>query len=127
MVFFWRYFAIILCCFIGSGNLFWLSKLHSQEEKPLDWREELKQIDDEIKRSEDLRDRYLSAARRAEDEGMRWQFQQNQKQEAKRAFQRADEKKQAAAMLQARIDGLKARKAQILQEHPEGNELQGSS
>ncbi len=93
----------------------------------MDWIQELKQIDEEIERSENLKNRYLGAAARAEDEGMRWQFQQNQKQEAKRAFQRADEKRQAAAMMQERIDQLKARRAQILLEHPEGHDLERSS
>ena len=83
-----------------------------------DWRIELRQIDDEIKSSEDAKNRYLAAARRHEDEGMRWQFQQNQKQEAKRAYQKADTERQAAKMLQDRIDVLKTRRAQILQEHP---------
>ncbi len=135
--------AIIAACLLGTTVLFWATKPHAQEEKfafdeglpssrelaqlisevslkeqPLDWRQELKQIDDEIKRAEDLKDKYLAAARRAEDEGMRWQFMQNEKQEAKRAFQRAEDNKKAAQMLQARIDVLKARKAQILQEHP---------
>ncbi len=93
-----------------------------EEEQPLNWRDELKQIDDELKKAKDLKNRYLAAARRAEDEGMRWQFMQNEKQEAKRAFQRAEDKKQAAQMLQARIDTLNARREQILQEHPEANE-----
>lgn len=93
-----------------------------EDEQPLNWRDELKQIDDELKKAKDLKNRYLAAARRAEDEGMRWQFMQNEKQEAKRAFQRAEDKKQAAQMLQARIDTLNARREQILQEHPEANE-----
>ncbi len=111
--------AIIAACLLGTTVLFWAAKPHAQEEQALDWKQELRQIDDEIKRAEDLKDKYLAAARRAEDEGMRWQFMQNEKQEAKRAFQRAEDKKQAAQMLQARIDVLNARKAQILQEHPE--------
>ena len=122
-----RYFTIILSCLVGIGSLFWIAKDYAQEEEVLDWRTELQQIDEEIKRAEDLKNRYLAAARRAEDEGMRWQFQQNQKQEAKRAYERADDKKQAAKMMQARIDVLNARKAQILQEHPEANELKRSS
>jgi hypothetical protein len=123
----WRYFIIMLSCLIGISAVFWTSKQNAQDEQPLDWREELKQIDEEIKQSEDLKNRYLAEARRAEDKGMSWQFQQDQKQEAKRAFERADQKKQAAEMMQARIDQLKARRAQILQEHKEANELQRSS
>ena len=116
----------ILACILGTTTLFLTVPTIAQQDHPADWREELKQIDAEIESAEDLRNRYLAAARRAEDQGMRWQFTQDQKQEAKRAFQRADEKKQAAKMLQDRIDALNARKAQILQEHPEANDIQGS-
>lgn len=116
-----KFMLIIAACLIGATALLYVQKLPSTElDQPMDWKEELKQIDNEIKVTEDQRDRYLAAARRAEDEGMRWQFMQNQKQEAKRAFQRAEDKKQAAAMLQGRIDALNARKAQILQENSRG-------
>jgi hypothetical protein len=91
-----------------------------QEEIIPGWKEELRQIDEEIKEATDLKNRYLAAARRAEDEGMRWQFMQNQKQEAKRAFQRAADKKKAAEMLDARIKVLQARRAQIMEEYPNG-------
>lgn len=118
--------TVVAACLVGTTSLFWMTQPLTQEEQALDWHEELKQIDEEIKRAEDLKSRYLAAARRAEDEGMRWQFMQNEKQEAKRAFKRAEDKKKAAQMLQARIDALKARKAQILQEHPEANDIQRS-
>jgi hypothetical protein len=118
---------LIAAAFLSSPAPASLTAQNMQDEQPLDWREELRQIDAEIKEAEDLKNRYLAAARRAEDEGMRWQFMQNQKQEAKRAFQRADDKKEAARMLQARIDVLKARREQILQEHPEANDVQRSS
>jgi hypothetical protein len=111
-----NHWAIILTCLIGTTGLFWMPYPFA-EENLIDWQVELRQIDAEIKQSEEVRDRYLAEARRAEDQGMRWQFMQNQKQEAKRAFQRAEDKKQAAQMLQARIDSLKTRRAQILQEH----------
>ena len=105
---------LILLCF---GGTFWTALLPAQEEP--DWRVELQQIDAEIKELTNEKNRYLAQARRLDDQGMRWQFQQNQKQEAKRAFEMADTKKQAAEMLQARIDALNARKTQILQEHPD--------
>jgi predicted metal-binding transcription factor (methanogenesis marker protein 9) len=114
------YFAVVVACLIGSAAVY-SDPPQAQEEMPQDWREELKRIDDEIERAEDLKNRYLAAARRAEDEGMRWQFMQNEKQEAKRAFQRAEDKRKAAEMLRMRIDVLKARKAEILKEHPEAN------
>ena len=118
---------LILACLLGASSLSWSGSLEAQEEQALDWREELREIDEEIDNAEDLKARYLAAARRAEDQGMRWQFMQDQKQEAKRAFQRAEEKKQAAKMLDARIAALKARRAQILKEHPEANDFPRSS
>jgi len=119
MICLWR---TALFCFCGVLSLSLTAPQSTLEgEQPLSWREELRAIDEEIKQAQDLQRRYLAAARRAEDDGMRWQFMQNQKQEAKRAFQRAEEKKQAAQMLEARIDTLNARKEQILQQHPEAN------
>ncbi len=90
----------------------------------IDWREELRQIDEEIKETQDVQTRYYAEARRAEAQGQRWQFTQDNKMDAKKAFQLADERKQAAQMLQGRIDALNARRAQILQEHP--NDIQRS-
>jgi len=118
-----RYLILFAACIAGAGSLFWTSKQFAQEETQLDWRAELQQINAELKELRDEKNRYLAAARRYEDQGMRWQFQQNQKQEAKRAFEMADIKREAANRLQARIDVLNARKAQILQEHPEVNDL----
>jgi hypothetical protein len=118
-----RQLFFLIVCIIGTSSLFWAEKIFAQEELELDWRTELQQIDAELKELQDEKNRYLAAARRYDDQGMRWQFQQNQKQEAKRAFHMADIKRQAADMLQARIDALNARKTQILQEHPEANAL----
>lgn len=124
---FYNRFTVICACLLGTTALFWMTASLALEEASQDWREELTQIDAELKSAEDLKNRYLADARRAEDQGMRWQFMQNEKQEAKRAFERADSKKQAAQMLQKRIDVLNARKAEILKEHPEANDVQRSS
>jgi hypothetical protein len=115
-----NHLILVAFCFTAMMVFFPMQRSLAQQEQSVDWKEELRQIDEEVKRAQDLKDRYLFSARRAEDEGMRWQFMQNQKQEAKRAFQRAEDKRKAAAMLQTRIDILNARKAQILQEHPRG-------
>jgi DNA repair exonuclease SbcCD ATPase subunit len=126
MTFFYKA-APILACLLGASSLSLPRSLEAQELQSLDWREELREIDKEIKNAEDLRDRYIAAARRAEDQGMRWQFMQDQKQEAKRAFEKADEKKRAAKMLEVRIEALKAKRDQILQEHSEVNDFSRSS
>ena len=121
---------IILACLVGTSVLFFVVdrpvNATQSTQSALGWREEIRQIDQEIKTSEELRDRHLAIARRAEDQGMRWQFTQNQKQEAKRAFQKADANKKEAALLQEQIDLLNKRKAQLLKDHPETNESKRS-
>lgn len=121
----WRRCLIIFVCLMGGTAVFWIATTDAEDEQVLGWREELNQIDAEIKRAQDLKGRYLTEARRAEDQGMQWQ--RTQKQEAKRAYQRAEDKRQAAEMMQAHIDELKARRAQILQEHPEAYDLKRST
>lgn len=117
---FFAYLRLVVACCVGTAALFYVVEVLAQEATTsLDWRGELKEIDKELKEAEALRDKSLAEARREEDKGMRWQFMQNEKQEAKRAFEKADTKKQAAQMLQQRIDQLNARKAQLLKEHPE--------
>jgi hypothetical protein len=114
-----RNLHIILACFVGTSVLFLVvDRPINAAQETLDYKAELQQINEEIKKCEDLRDRHLSAAARAQDQGMRWQFMQDQKQEAKRAFEREDANRKEAAALQNQIDLLNKRKAQILKEYP---------
>ncbi len=116
MVFF-AYLRLVMLCCMGTAALFYVTEaLALERTPPPDWKGELTKIDEELKKTEDLRDKALASARREEDKGMRWQFMQNEKQEAKRAFEQADAKKQEAQMLQKKIDQLNARKAQLLKE-----------
>lgn len=130
-MFFKRDLHIILACLVGTSVLFFVvdRSVNAAEaiQDALDWREELSLLDEEIEKSEDLKNRHLATARRAEDQGMRWQFMQNQKQEAKRAFERADANKREAALLQEQIDLLNKRKAQILKDHPEADDSKRSA
>jgi uncharacterized protein (DUF3084 family) len=107
--------TLIASCFLGS--LFPASKALAFETPADDWRIELREIDNELKRAEEDKSRYLALARRDEDEGRR--LMRNEKQEAKRAFARADNERKAAQMLDERIATLQARRAQLLKEHPE--------
>jgi predicted ribosome quality control (RQC) complex YloA/Tae2 family protein len=116
-----RHLLFFIVCIIGTGALFWMAEIHSQEGTQQNWQTELQQIDAEIRELQNEKNRFLSAARRYEHQGMRWQFQQSQTQEARRAFRMADIKREAANMVQARIDALNTRRAQILQEHPEAH------
>lgn len=85
----------------------------------VDPKTELQQIDKEIEELQDLKNRYKASAARHEDEAIRWQFQQNLKQEARRAYQQADLDREMVKKIQVRIDYLEARKAQLIKEHPD--------
>jgi hypothetical protein len=84
-----------------------------------DWQNRLQELDKQIDDLSDLKRKHEAAAVRADDEGMRWQFQQNQKQEAKRAYQRADNHREIARKIQLQIDALKKEREQILLKHPD--------
>lgn len=75
--------------------------------------EEVRKIDTELEQLEDLKGRYRSSASRHENEASRWQFEQNLKQEARRAAQQAELDREMERQIQARIDYLEACKAQI--------------
>ncbi|MBS0650598.1 MAG: hypothetical protein JSR93_05505 [Verrucomicrobia bacterium] len=92
----------------------------------VDWKEELDQIDKETKQLKDLKNRYEASATRHENNAMRWQFQQNMKQEARWAYKQAELDREMQKQIQARVDYLDARRAEILKEHPEANGLQKS-
>lgn len=84
------------------------------------WQEELRSIDAQLKMLEDEKIRLKQSIARWDDAGNRWQFQQEMKQEAKRAFQKADSDRQQLQAVQQKIDALQDRKEEILKEHPEG-------
>ncbi|MBI3237210.1 MAG: hypothetical protein HYZ48_05905 [Chlamydiales bacterium] len=109
---------VLLICLFGSLNGFATEKAISQAESPKNWQEELQEIDKEAEQLEDLKNRYKASAARHEDQAMRWQFEQNLKQEARRASKQADLDRQMIEQIQARLDHLQARKAEILKKHP---------
>ena len=116
-----RSIFVIASCFFGLGSLDHPLVVPVAQESSVSWQEELAQINSELHELKDMKDRYDASVTFHEDQGMRWQFMQDQKQEARRSFQKAEEAKEASAMIQKRIDALNARKARILFEHPEVN------
>ena len=88
-----------------------------------DWKTELTEIDAELERMDEEQKRLKRSHARWEDDGSRWQFQQGMTQEAKRAFEKADADKLQMEKNQKYIDALNARRAKILKEHPEANDL----
>lgn len=81
--------------------------------------QELDHINGELKQLNDLKNKYKAAATRHQDDGMRWQFMQDYKQEAKRAFQQADLELEMVQQIQVRMDYLEKQKATLLKEHPQ--------
>lgn len=86
-----------------------------------DAEQELSQIDSELDQLKDMKNKYKASEARNIDKATRWQFQQNMKQESKRAYQQADLDRQMQEQIQTRIDYLQNRKAEILKENPEAN------
>lgn len=114
---FFAHILFVMACWVPFLSV---SRAYGVESaRVIDPRSELEHIDASIKTLAEERDRFLAAAAREEDKGMRWQFMQDQKQEAKRAFQRADANKEAAAQVQAQIDALNARRMQLLKDNPD--------
>lgn len=81
------------------------------------WQEEVKQIDQQIENLGDLQDRYRSSATRHTNNAMRWQFQNENYLDARRAWDQVAQDKQKIREIQDQIDDLNARKQQLLQEH----------
>ncbi len=90
------------------------------------WQEELQQINKQLDDLKDLRDRYDASATRHENDAMRWQFEQNLKQESRRAYKQAELDRAAEKKIQVQIDELEARKAEILKQHPNANPIEKS-
>ncbi len=92
--------------------------LAADEEIP-DWGQEVQQIDRELEQLKDLKNRYKASAARHEDEAIRWQFEQNLKQESRRAYRQAELDREMEQQIQSRIDYLQAKREQIVKEHPD--------
>jgi hypothetical protein len=66
----------------------------------------VQEIDAQIEDLQELKRKHEARALRYDDQGQRWQFQQNQMQEARMAFEKADEERLKAAEIQLQIDEL---------------------
>jgi len=83
----------------------------------LTWQEEVTSIDKQIEQLQDLQDRYKSSAERNVNNAMRWQFQNENYLDARRAWDQAAQQKQKIREIQDQIDDLKKKRNQILKEH----------
>lgn len=104
--------------FFCFSSLMIAPTVHAQVERPLSPKEEVKEIDLEIRRLEEDQTKQKLLKARWEDLGQRWQFQNNMTQEAKRAFQKADDAQRQMDLNEQHLNALKARRAKIIEEHP---------
>ena len=78
--------------------------------------EQVDQIDQRIEKLTEEKNSKEAEAARAEDEGMQWEFEDDQQLEARGAFEREDAAKERIKELDAEIESLKKRKAKLLNE-----------
>lgn len=81
------------------------------------WQEEVAGIDKQIGQLQDLQDRYKSSAERNVNNAMRWQFQNENYLDARRAWEQAAQEKQKIREIQDQIEDLKRKRNQILKKH----------
>lgn len=98
-------------CFVFLFVLFGL--MHSVA---ADWQEDVRSIDEQINMLDDERVKALGRANMLEDQAIQWQFMPEQFNETKQAYASADAYRREAAMIQAQIDRLNAKKQRILQQ-----------
>lgn len=79
--------------------------------------EEVQEIDRQIEQLEDLQDRFRSSAQRNANNAMRWQFQNENYLDARRAWDKAAQDKQKIQEIQDQIDDLKVRKSKLLKQN----------
>jgi len=83
------------------------------------WQDEVKQIDQQIENLQDLQGKLRSDAKKKANKAMRWQFQNENYSDARRAWDQVAAAKQKVQELQDQIDDLESKKQKILKEHGE--------
>lgn len=91
-----------------------------KELPPSQWKQELETIDQAIKKLTDLRNKELTKASWAQNQGDRLQFQSQDLLDARRYWNEAETSREIAARYQEEIDKLEVRKASLIQKHGNG-------
>ena len=91
-----------------------------QAEESVSWEVQVQEIDEQIQELDDLQDKYRSSAQRNVNNAMRWQFQNENYLDARRAWEQVARDKQIIKEIQDQIEDLKAQKQGILTEHGKG-------
>jgi multidrug efflux pump subunit AcrB len=87
-----------------------------KELPPDKWQQEVQTIDEAVVKLTDLRNKELSNAAWAQNQGDRLQFQSQNLMDAKRYWNEADASREIASRYQEEIDKLEARKKEILKQ-----------
>ncbi len=85
--------------------------------KAASWKQEVMQIDQQIKDLEELKRGYEAKALRLENQAERLQFKNSEYIIAKRYWELADENRQIAKRIQNDIDTLKEKKQELINAH----------
>lgn len=85
-----------------------------KEQSPENWKQEVESIDQAVIKLTDLRNKELSNAAWAQNQGDRLQFQSHNLLDARRYWNEADTSREIAARYQQEIDKLEVRKKEIL-------------
>jgi hypothetical protein len=85
-----------------------------KEQSPENWKQEVETIDQAVIKLTDLRNKELSNAAWAQNQGDRLQFQSHNLLDARRYWNEADTSREIAARYQEEIDKLEVRKKEIL-------------
>lgn len=100
------------------GSLFAGEELALVKELPAsEWKEEVANIDNAVIKLTDLRNKELSRAAWAQNQGDRLQFQSHNLIDARRYWNEADTSREIAARYQDEIDKLELRKKEVLERH----------
>lgn len=78
------------------------------------WQEEVKKIDRQIYELQELQEKLRASAQRSVNNAMRWQFQNENYMDARRAWDKAAADKQKIQEIQDQIDDLNVRKQKLL-------------
>lgn len=97
--------------------LFTPLSLTPQESATSGWQSELVSIDQQLAELQEMQEQLRSSITRKSNNAMRWQFQNENYQDARRTWDQVAREKEQLAAVQKKIDELEARKQEILQEH----------
>lgn len=81
------------------------------------WQDQITQMNVQIAELKETQDRYRSSVEKNINNAMRWQFQNENYADARRAWEKVAAEKQKVKEIQEQIDDLEIRKAEILREH----------